>query len=100
MTRPAPLENGDCAHLTPGTVRDSVARAMRLVAAVTAEAMGAAPEQYARLLEGRDVELDRADVLAYVPSNRWPTRLDHYATWIVRGDDELLPRTTKRRARP
>lgn len=87
MARPAPGRVGDLAHLTPGTIRDSVARAMRLVV-ITHE--GPPPAQYAALLAGRDVVLGRRQVASFVPPSRRPANLDEYEHWALRGDDQLV----------
>ena len=96
--RPAPLEPGDCAHLRPRTIRWSVARQMRLGAAMTAQATGAAPPEYVALLAGADVVLTRAQVRSFVPASLRPANLDAWPRWLLRGDDELIVWRRKRKA--
>jgi hypothetical protein len=87
MSRPAPGQTGDLKRLTHGSIRDSVARAMRLVV-ITAE--GPPHPQYVELLSGRDVVLSRDQVRGFVPESRRPANLERWPRWLLRGDDELI----------
>lgn len=88
MGRPLPLERGDAAHLTWGSLRWSVARQMRLAAAMAGDPHG----QYAAVLSGIDVTLTREQVASFVPPGRRPDELERWQVWQLRGDDELVPR--------
>jgi hypothetical protein len=83
--RPRPLEPGDQAHLTWGSVRWSVARQMRLAAEMAGDPSG----QYAAVLSGIDVVLTREQVAGFVPPSRRPLELDEHDLWVLSGDDEL-----------
>jgi hypothetical protein len=95
--RPRPLEAGDQAHLTPASVRWSVARTMRLVASMAAE-VGGDTRQYAALLAGVPVVMSRDDVRSFVPPDRRPANLDAWPLWLLRGDDRLTVYRRKRGA--
>jgi hypothetical protein len=86
---PHPLEPGDQRHLTWGSIRWSIARQMRLVAA---SGEGPAHPQYAALLAGADVTLTREQLAGFVPGDRQPADLDAHPFWVLSGDDDLLPR--------
>jgi len=86
---PAPLEAGDQAHLTEGTLRWSIARQMRLGASMTAEATGTVPPEYVRLLAGVPVVLTRDQVRSFVPPDRRPATLERWPLWVLEGDDRL-----------
>lgn len=86
---PRPLEDGDCAHLPWGSLRWSVARTMRMAAAMTAAATGTVPERYAALLAGDNVVLSHAEVASLVPPSRWPAALDRRPYWRLEGNDTL-----------
>jgi hypothetical protein len=86
--RPRPLEHGDQAHLTWGSIRWSVARQMRLVADMAGDPSG----QYAAILSGADVALTREQVASFVPESRRPANLAEHEVWILAGDDTLRPR--------
>lgn len=86
MARPKPLENGDQAHLTWGSVRWHIAHRMRLVAAV-----GGVTSQYVALLAGADVVLTREQITGFLPEAQWPANVGDYATWTLSGDDTLTP---------
>jgi hypothetical protein len=86
---PRPLEAGDQAHLTEGTLRWSIARQMRLAASVTLDATGRVPPEYVRLLAGVPVVLTREQVASFVPPDRRPPTLDRHALWVLEGDDRL-----------
>jgi len=86
---PRPLERGDQAHLTWGSIRWSVARQMRLGVELAAQAGDPAVGQYAALLAGADVVLTRKQVASFVPPTRRPTGLEAHELWLLRGDDEL-----------
>ncbi len=88
----AELPDGDQRHLAPGSIRWSLARQMRLVAAMTADATGQVPGQYAALLAGVPVVLSRGDVAGFVPQDRQPANLAEHDLWVLRGDHELTPR--------
>jgi hypothetical protein len=89
--RPAPLEHGDQAHLTWGSIRWSLCRQMRLAADMAGDPTG----QYAALLAGSDVALTREQVMGFVPYNRWPANVDDHDVWVLSGDDTLKPRRPK-----
>jgi hypothetical protein len=89
MARPAPAQTGDLAHLTWGSTRWSIARAMRLVV-ITHE--GPPPEQYVELLSGRDVVLTREQVAGFLPLSKRPTNVQEHEVWVLSGDDQLTPR--------
>jgi hypothetical protein len=84
--RPNPLETGDAAHLTWGSIRWSIARQMRLAAD-----MAGGSEQYAWLLSGSPVPLTADQVRSFVPEDKRPFDLDSYPTWILTGTDVLKP---------
>ena len=86
---PRPLETGDAAHLAWGSVRWSMARQMRLVASMTADATGQVPGQYAAVLSGEDVLLTRDQVASFCPPDKRPANLDRHALWVLAGDDTL-----------
>jgi hypothetical protein len=91
MSRPAPLEHGDQAHLTWGSIRWSIARQMRLAADMAGDATG----QYAAILHGSDVALTREQVASFVPESSRPATLDKHPVWVLSGDDTLKPRRRK-----
>jgi hypothetical protein len=88
MGRPAPSQSGDLAHLAWGSIRWSVARAMRLLV-ITHE--GQPPTQYVELLAGVDVVLTCEQVAGFVPPSKRPAELEEHPVWVLSGDDELAP---------
>jgi hypothetical protein len=84
---PAPLQRGDQAHLTDGTIRASLARGMRLVAAQ----LGVVPDQYRALLNGADVTVTREQITGWVGPSQWPANVTAHAEWTLSGNDTLTP---------
>ena len=84
--RPRPLEHGDQAHLTWGSLRWRVAGQMRLAAS-----MGGASVQYVDLLAGRDVTLTREQLAAFVHEDDRPANLEEHEAWVLSGDSTLTP---------
>jgi len=86
--RPKPLEDGDQAHLTAGSIRWYVAGGMRLGACVAG-----VTTQYVALLDGSDVVLTREQVAGFVPAGQHPANLNDHPQWTLSGGDVLTPVT-------